>query len=46
VLALSMSQDAIVLERGTVTYSGSSAALAADDDLLNQLLGVAMRAPA
>jgi branched-chain amino acid transport system ATP-binding protein len=46
VLALSMSQDVIVLERGTVTYSGSSAALAANDDLLNQLLGVAMRAPA
>ncbi|VCU68494.1 High-affinity branched-chain amino acid transport ATP-binding protein LivF [Pigmentiphaga humi] len=44
VLALSMSQHAIVLERGTVTYAGSSAELAADGERLNQLLGVTNRA--
>ncbi|MDX3906050.1 MAG: ABC transporter ATP-binding protein [Pigmentiphaga sp.] len=45
VLALSMSQHAIVLERGVVSYAGSSAELAADTERLDQLLGVGRRPP-
>jgi branched-chain amino acid transport system ATP-binding protein len=42
VLALDMTHQAIVLERGTVVHASTSAALAADQALLDQLLGVAM----
>jgi branched-chain amino acid transport system ATP-binding protein len=42
VLALDMTHQAIVLERGTVVHAGPSAALAADQPLLDKLLGVAM----
>ncbi|MBB3181275.1 ABC transporter ATP-binding protein [Variovorax sp. Sphag1AA] len=40
VLALEMTHQAIVLERGTVVHSGPSADLAADVALLDRLLGV------
>lgn len=40
VLALDMTHQAIVLERGTVVHAGPSAALAADPPLLDRLLGV------
>jgi branched-chain amino acid transport system ATP-binding protein len=40
VLALEMTHQAIVLERGTVVHAGTSAALAADAALLDGLLGV------
>jgi len=42
VLALEMTHQAIVLERGTVVHAGPSAALAADSGLLAGLLGVGM----
>lgn len=42
VLALSMTNQAIVLERGRIVHSGDSTALAADAALLNRLLGVGM----
>ncbi len=40
VLALEMTHQAIVLERGTVVHAGESAALADDPALLDRLLGV------
>ena len=40
VLALEMTHQAIVLERGTVVHAGTSATLAADAALLDGLLGV------
>ncbi|NDZ17935.1 ABC transporter ATP-binding protein [Variovorax sp. WS11] len=40
VLALSMTNQAIVLERGTLVHSGDSAGLAEDTALLHRLLGV------
>ncbi|OUL99804.1 ABC transporter ATP-binding protein [Variovorax sp. JS1663] len=40
VLALSMTQQAIVLERGTLVHAGDSAGLAGDTALLHRLLGV------
>jgi branched-chain amino acid transport system ATP-binding protein len=40
VLALEMTHQAIVLERGTVVHAGPSAALAGDASLLEGLLGV------
>jgi branched-chain amino acid transport system ATP-binding protein len=40
VLALEMTHQAIVLERGTVVYAGASAALADDHAVLDRLLGV------
>ena len=40
VLALEMTHQAIVLERGTVVHAGPSAALAANPALLERLLGV------
>jgi branched-chain amino acid transport system ATP-binding protein len=40
VLALEMTDQAIVLERGTVVFAGASAALAADAALLEKWLGV------
>jgi branched-chain amino acid transport system ATP-binding protein len=40
VLALSMTQQAIVLERGTLVHAGDSAGLARDAALLHRLLGV------
>jgi branched-chain amino acid transport system ATP-binding protein len=40
VLALTMSEHCIVLERGTVAHAGSSAELAADFTRLDELLGV------
>jgi branched-chain amino acid transport system ATP-binding protein len=40
VLALSMTDQAIVLERGRIVYGGESASLAADTALLDSLLGV------
>ena len=40
VLALEMTHQAIVLERGTVVHFGNSAALGADSSLLDGLLGV------
>ncbi|PLC04667.1 ABC transporter ATP-binding protein [Variovorax sp. RO1] len=47
VLALDMTHQAIVLERGTVVHAGPSAALAADKELLEGLLGVGIaEAPA
>ena len=42
VLALEMTHQAIVLERGTVVHAGPSEALAADHALLDRLLGVGM----
>lgn len=42
VLALDMTHQAIVLERGTVVHAGPSAALAAEPLLLDRLLGVGM----
>ncbi|MDM0120613.1 ABC transporter ATP-binding protein [Variovorax arabinosiphilus] len=44
VLALEMTHQAIVLERGTVVHAGTSAALAADAVLLDGLLGVGIAA--
>ena len=41
VLALSMSHQAIVLERGSIRYRGNSADLSANPSLLGELLGVA-----
>ena len=46
VLALEMTHQAIVLERGTVVHAGPSAALASDAALLEGLLGVGMDVPA
>jgi branched-chain amino acid transport system ATP-binding protein len=46
VLALEMTHQAIVLERGTVVHAGPSAALASDAALLDRLLGVGMEEPA
>ena len=43
VLALEMTHQAIVLERGTVVHAGSSRGLAADPGRLETLLGVGMR---
>jgi branched-chain amino acid transport system ATP-binding protein len=40
VLALEMTHQAIVLERGTVVHTGASSGLAADPGLLERLLGV------
>ncbi|MDP9898484.1 ABC transporter ATP-binding protein [Variovorax ginsengisoli] len=45
VLALEMTHQAIVLERGTVVHASTSAALAADAALLDGLLGVGMAPP-
>jgi branched-chain amino acid transport system ATP-binding protein len=42
VLALEMTHQAIVLERGMAVHSGPSSALAADHGLLERLLGVGM----
>jgi branched-chain amino acid transport system ATP-binding protein len=44
VMALQMTHQAIVLERGTVVHAGSSEALAADAALLDGLLGVGIAA--
>ncbi|SIR18757.1 ABC transporter ATP-binding protein [Pseudacidovorax sp. RU35E] len=44
VLALEMTHEAIVLERGTVVHAGPSAALAQDAALLEGLLGVGIAA--
>ncbi len=44
VLALAMTQQVIVLERGTVVHAGTSAELARNVSLLEHLLGVAMTA--
>ncbi|MGJ7489138.1 ABC transporter ATP-binding protein [Variovorax sp. ZT4R33] len=44
VLALEMTHQAIVLERGTVVHASTSAALAADAALLDGLLGVGIAA--
>lgn len=44
VLALDMTHQAIVLERGTVVHAGPSAALGADQALLDRLLGVGIEA--
>ncbi len=46
VLALSMTQRAIVLERGAVVHAGPSQVLADDPVLLHRLLGVGMEAEA
>ncbi|GAA4348975.1 ABC transporter ATP-binding protein [Variovorax defluvii] len=43
VLALEMTHQAIVLERGTLVYAGPSQTLAADAETLDRLLGVGMR---
>ncbi len=43
VLALSMTDQAVVLERGTVVHSASSAELAADTERLSHLLGVVQK---
>jgi branched-chain amino acid transport system ATP-binding protein len=40
VLALEMTHQAIVLERGTVVHAGSSMSLAGDRELLTRLLGI------
>jgi branched-chain amino acid transport system ATP-binding protein len=40
VLALAMTDDVIVLERGMVVHSGASQGLASDVNLLDQLLGI------
>ena len=39
-LALSLTQDAIVLERGRIVYRGASAALLADHAALDRLIGL------
>ncbi len=46
VLTLAMTHHAIVLERGTVVHAGPSAALAADAELLDSLLGIGQARPA
>ncbi|QBK03805.1 ABC transporter ATP-binding protein [Hylemonella gracilis] len=46
VLALDMTHQAIVLERGTVVHAGPSAALVQDAALLDRLLGVGIAAEA
>jgi branched-chain amino acid transport system ATP-binding protein len=46
VLALEMTHQAIVLERGTVVHSGTSSALASDTELLDGLLGVGIASEA
>ena len=46
VLALEMTHQAIVLERGTVVHVSTSAALAGDGEQLDRLLGVGMAEPA
>ncbi len=43
---LPLTDEAIILERGAIAYSGSSAALAGDAETLARLLGVAEKAPA
>lgn len=45
VLALSMTNRTIVLERGTVVHAGASDALGADTTLLHRLLGVGIEEP-
>jgi len=40
---LPLTDQALILERGSVAYTGSSAALAADEAILHRLLGVAER---
>jgi branched-chain amino acid transport system ATP-binding protein len=40
-LALSLTQQAVILDRGQIVYRGASAALAADEQTQAQLLGVA-----
>ena len=45
VLALEMTHQAIVLERGTVVHASTSAALAGDSEQLDRLLGVGMGEP-
>jgi branched-chain amino acid transport system ATP-binding protein len=42
VLALEMTHQVIVLERGTIVHSGASSSLASDAALLDRLLGVGM----
>jgi len=42
-LALEMTQDALVLDRGAIVFSGSSRALLDDPDQLAALMGVAAR---
>jgi branched-chain amino acid transport system ATP-binding protein len=39
-IALELTADAIVLERGTVAYRGSSAALRQDHETLERLVGL------
>lgn len=46
VLALEMTHQAIVLERGTVVHASTSVALAGDSEHLDRLLGVGMAEPA
>lgn len=40
-LALSFARDAVILDRGKIVFSGSSASLQADEDTQQRLLGVA-----
>ena len=40
---LPLTDQALILERGSVAYTGSSAALAADEAIVHRLLGVAER---
>jgi branched-chain amino acid transport system ATP-binding protein len=40
---LPLTDQALILERGSVAYTGSSSALAADEAILHRLLGVAER---
>jgi branched-chain amino acid transport system ATP-binding protein len=40
-LALSLTQQAVILDRGQIVYRGASAALKADEQTQAQLLGVA-----
>ena len=39
-IALSLTQNAIVLERGRIVYNGASASLLADHAVLDRLIGL------
>jgi branched-chain amino acid transport system ATP-binding protein len=44
-VALALSDQVVVLERGVIAHAGSSREFAADAALLDRLLGVARQAP-
>jgi branched-chain amino acid transport system ATP-binding protein len=44
-LALSLTRDAVVIERGRIAHSGSAHALLADEALLERYVGLKQAAP-